>query len=213
MRILTLLSWLIAGGCISLFAYSQEYEPTDADILPIPGKWRGNEQCMTLGSDNALPVSELTMTIRENELLSEYPATGRANSKFARWAPDSGLTMESPDFIRGLKSSSVVSEDGKRQLERLASALESVAAEAITYTFVPSDSVVSGKMFCLAGEKWCHFEATLRVKFGNNAFEVKGGDMLKDYGDRMIMVGYAYDEFSCAPDTCVVVCEANLIKE
>lgn len=202
-------SFLFAGCCISFLAYGQAYQPVDADIIPIPGKWQGQQQCMTIGRDNAMPAAGIKMTIRNNELYNEYAVTGRGSSKFVK-ADQGGLTSESAEFISGLMSASNVSEDGKRQLERLAAVLESPPDGASTYTFIPSDNVVSGRMFCLAGEEWCHFEATLRVKLGNNSFEVTGGDMLKDYGDRMVIVGYAYDEFSCAPDTCVVVCEANL---
>lgn len=200
------------SSCFSLLVIAQETRVSDADLIPIPGKWQGDQLCSTLGRDNQMPVNKVTMTVRQNELLNEYSVTGRSNSKFVKADPDAGLTSETPDFIRGLLSSKVLTADGKRQLERLASVLADNSGEVTTYTFLPSDNVVSGKMLCHADEKWCHFEATLRVKFGQNSFEVKGGDMLKVYGDRMVITGYAYDEFSCRPDTCVVVCEANLIK-
>ena len=212
MKPITKLVVSIAVSCFSSLTLSQEYQPVAADMLPIPGKWSGDQQCMTLGRENAMPASRVTMTVRENELVSEYAATGRANSKFVKADPAAGLTPETPDFIRSLTAGSIISDVGKTQFEQLAAILEG-AGEVSSYSMLPSDNVVEGQMICQADDQWCHFQATLRVKFGNNAFEVKGGDMFRVYGDRMVMVGYAYDEFSCAPDTCVVVCEANLIKQ
>lgn len=213
MRIFTTLTIVAIFYSLPFKAISQDYQPVAADMLPIPGNWQGDQQCMTLGRDNAMPASKIKMTIRENELLSEYANAGRANSKFVRSDPEAGLTPETPDFIRSLKEGGNISEHGKAQFEQLASVLEGAVDGVASYVLIPSDNVVSGKMICKGDDKWCHFQATLRVKFGNNTFEVKGGDMLKDYGDRMVIVGYANDEFSCAPDTCVVVCESNLIKQ
>ena len=206
-----LLASLLFLGCLP--AHGQEEKISEKDFIPIPGQWQGTQQCQTLGRDNRFPVNEVTMIVRNNELYNAYSATGRSNSKFVRADQDAGLTSETPDFVRSLQTSPIVSGDGKQQLEQLAAVFEGHSSEVTTYSFIPSDNVVSGKMLCHADDKWCHFEATLRVKFGQNSLEVKGGDMLKDYGNKMIIVGYAYDEFSCRPETCVVVCEANLSRK
>ena len=199
--------------CFVVTVHAQDYRPEAADTLPIPGKWQGQQQCVTLGRDTTLPASGLVITVRQNELLSEYTATGRGNSKFVRKDQGGGMTSESPDFIRSLMAATGISEKSRGQLEYLASVLEGDGDNLIPYKLIPDDNVVSGRMICNAEEKWCHFEATLRVRFGKNAFDVRGGDMLQDMGDSLQMVGYAFDEYSCAPETCIVVCEAFLVEE
>ena len=183
---------------------------TEADRLPIPGAWRGTEQCAVLGGGDPTPASQLQIIIRANEVFNAYGPQARSNAMFTQSDPDIGLTTEQPEFIRSLGEADFLSEDGKDLLNRLAAVLEKRPAGITTYNLMPSESVVRGRMFCHAGEKWCHFQAIKRVTFAGQVYEVEGGDLMQDYGDRMVRVGYAYDRVGCAPKVCVYVCEAEL---
>ena len=192
---------------------SGETAVTEADRLPIPGNWQGTEQCAVLGGGDPTPASQLQIIIRANEVFNAFGPQGRSNAMFTQSDPDIGLTTEHPDFIRSLREADFLSEDGKGLLNSLAGVLENRPAGITTYNLLPSESVVRGRMFCHAGEKWCHFQAIKRVAFAGQVYEVEGGDLMKDYGGRMVRVGYAYDRVGCAPKVCVYVCEANLKSE
>ena len=212
MRIIKVLFVITAtGGAVTV--PGAEMTGTEADRLPMPGTWRGSEQCMVLGGEGPAPASQLQIIIRDNEVFNAYGPQGRSNSMFAQSDPAGGLTTEQPAFIRGLQEAKVLSGDGKNLLGMLAGVLENQPAGITSYQLLPSESVVRGRMFCHAGEKWCHFQAIKRVTFAGQAYEVEGGDLMQDYGDRMVRVGYAYDRVGCAPRVCVYVCEANLESE
>ena len=212
MRIIKVLFVItVIGGVFAV--HGAEMTVTEADRLPLSGAWRGSEQCMVLGGEGPMPASQLQIIIRNNEVFNAYGPRGRSNSMFAQSDPDISLTTEQPDFIRSLREADFLSADGKGLLNSLAGVLENRPAGITTYNLLPSESVVRGRMFCHAGEKWCHFQAVKRVTFAGHVYEVEGGDLMKDYGGRMVRVGYAYDRIGCAPKVCVYVCEANLKSE
>ena len=212
MRIIKVLFVItVIGGVFAV--HGGDMNVTGADRLPLSGAWQGAEQCTVLGGGDPTPASRLQIIIRDNEVFNAFGPQGRSNAMFAQSDPEIGLTTEQPDFIRSLREADFLSEDGKGLLNSLAGVLENRPAGITTYNLLPSESVVRGRMFCHAGEKWCHFQAIKRVAFAGQVYEVEGGDLMQDYGDRMVRVGYAYDRVGCAPKVCVYVCEANLKSE
>lgn len=207
-RLLVAMAWLTVGGMVVVYG---DENPVSVDRLPLQGEWQGTEQCSVLDGGDPTPASPLEIIIRDNEVFNAFGPQGRrSNSMFAHSDQNPGLTSEAPDFVRSLRDAKILSEDGKNLFGMLAEVLEHQPEGISTYVLSPSDSVVRGRMFCNAGEKWCHFQAVKRVKFGGETYEVEGGDLMKDYGGRMVRVGYAYDRVGCAPKVCVYVCEAAL---